>query len=207
MSLFSRIMSYLGWCPSKKSAAEFLTPSRPNISSPILRLKRKLRLSIMVLVFITAFYPTVHYREIEPELVKTLDCNVTLEDGEYLEATWNWRNDCTFKTNLSSNEDVLVQLAYAHYLLSSGNLSRLYGDQEIKESHEPQPTLTLNRNDIRVNETATSITVHILNPACWNKIRVLNPAWRGDGSPAEMSGSIMVYRTTEGVWLPWWWAI
>ena len=207
MSLFSRIMSYLGWCPSKKSAADFLTPSRPNISSPILRLKRKLRLTIMVLVFITAFYPTVHYREVEPELVKTLDCNVTLEDGEYLEATWKWRNDCTFKTNISSNEEVLVQLSYAHYLLSSGNLSRLWGDQEINESHEPQPTLTLNRNDIRVNETATSITVHILNPACWNTIRVLNPAWRGDGSPAEMSGSIMVYRTTEGVWLPWWWAI
>ena len=161
----------------------------------------------MVFVFIIAFNPTLHYTEIEEELVKTLDCNVTLEDGESFSEIWTLRDDCVIKTNLSSNEEVLVQLSYAHYLLNSKSLSRLVADHEIKENTEPQPILTLNRSTMRVWNTDRSITI-ILNPTRPKyTIRVLNPAWRGDGSPAEVSGSIKAYRITKGVWLPWWWAI
>ena len=128
---------------------------------------------VIVVVIIVAVFPTLHVRSVE-DLVETLDCNRTLEDGESISAEWT---DMQFKsqviTSISSNENVTVSI-------TAEDPGQYTYNSEAKKSFELQEITTKSN---------------------WNMI-VMNPA--DNGSPATMSGSIKAYRLETEEWLPWW---
>ena len=83
---------------------------RLNLSSPLSRLKGKLRLTFIASIFIIAFFPIPHIREVEEELVKTLEINTYLSDGESLSEIWNLRGVNIVRVNISCTTDILVHL-------------------------------------------------------------------------------------------------
>ena len=120
-------------------------------------------IAIITLVVIVAVFPTLHIRAVE-DLVETLDCNRTLEDGESISAEWT---DMQFKSkvtmSITSNEEVTVSI-------TAEDPGEYTFNSEAKKAHEHQ-----------------EISTH----STWN-VTVLNPT--DNGSPATMSGSITAYR-------------
>ena len=156
---------------------------RLNESSPLSRIKGKLRLTFIVSIFIIAFFPIPHIREVEEELVKTLEINTYLSDGESLSEIWNLRGVNIVRINISCTTDILVHLIDKK-ALKGGEFKGLLA--KVSTVHE---------YDYRVNTTGVM------------EVKVSNPAWIGDG-PAlhRLRGSIEAYRVTRSVWLPWWWS-
>ena len=155
---------------------------RLNLSSPLSRLKGKLRLTFIASIFIIAFFPIPHIREVEEELVKTLEINTYLSDGESLSEIWNLRGVNIVRINISCTTDILVHLIDKKALKGQeykGLLAR------VSKVHE---------YDYRVNITGVM------------EVKVANLAWIGDG-PAlhRLRGNIQVYSISRSVWLPWWW--
>ncbi len=145
-------------------------------------LQRKLRLTIIVLIFIIAFFPFPHQYESEEELVKTLEINTYLSDGESLSEIWNLRGVNIVRVNLSCSKDILVHLI----------------DKKALKGKEYKGLLArvskVHGYDYRVNITNVM------------EVKVLNPAWIEDGPAVpRVRGSIEAYRISKTVWLPWWW--
>ena len=155
---------------------------RLNLSSPLSRLKGKLRLTFIASIFIIAVFPIPHIREVEEELVKTLEINTYLSDGESLSEIWNLRGVNIVRINISCTTDILVHLIDKKALKGreyKGLLAR------VSKVHE---------YDYRVNTTGVM------------EVKVSNPAWIEDGPVLHpLRGSVEAYRVTRSVWLPWWW--
>ncbi len=144
------------------------------------RLQRKLRHTIIVFIFIIAFFPFPHQYESEEELVQTLEINTYLSDGESLSEIWNLRGVNIVRVNISCSKDILVHLIDKKALKGQeykGLFSR------VSKVHE---------YDYRVNITNVM------------EVKVSNPSWIEDGPVLHrMRGSIQAYRITRSVWLPW----
>ena len=151
------------------------------METPRERLQGKLRLTIIVFIFIIAFFPFPHQYESEEELVKTLEINTYLSDGESLSEIWNLRGVNIVRVNISCSKDILVHLI----------------DKKALKGKEYKGLLAkfgnVHEYDFQANITNVM------------EVKILNPAWRGDGPAVEISGSIEAYRITKSVWLPWWW--
>ena len=146
------------------------------------RLQRRLRHTIIVFIFIVAFFPFPHQYESEEELVKTLEINTYLSDGESLSEIWNLRGVNIVRINISCSKDILVHLIDKKALKGQeykglfARVSKVHG------------------YDYRVNITSVM------------EVKVLNPAWIEDGPAVpRVRGSIEAYRISKTVWLPWWW--
>jgi len=109
------------------------------------------------------------------ELVETLDCTRILEDGESISAIWEFQGKHKIDTSITSSEEIQVLLTGT-------------GDGEYHFTGKSQKTYNY--------QEITDLTN--LNATVWN------PTWSGDGSVAEMTGSIKVYQIEKKVWLPWW---
>ena len=134
-----------------------------------------LLITIIALVVIGVAFPTLHTRTVE-ELVKTLDCNRTLGDGESLSQEWtNMQGKLKIVISISSTEEVQV-------LISATDPGTFSYTSESQKTHEYQ---------------------EISSHSTWN-VTVWNPTWSGNGSSAEMSGSIDAYLIETQEWLPWW---
>ena len=182
MSLFSRIMSYLGWCPSKTAASQFPTHKEADAQSPITKLNRKFQVTLVVLVALVAVFPFPRQYVGDEELVKTMEINTYLPDGEFLSEIWNLKGVNIVRINISCTTDILVHLIDKKALKGQeykGLFSR------VSKVHE---------YDYRVNITNVM------------EVKVSNPSWIEDGPVLHrMRGSIQAYRITRSVWLPWWW--
>lgn len=182
MSLFSRIMSYLGWCPSKTAASQFPTHKEADAQSPITKLNRKFQVTLVVLVALVAVFPFPHQYVSDEELVKTMEINTYLSDGESLSEIWNLRGVNIVRINISCSKDILVHLIDKKALKGQeykglfARVSKVHG------------------YDCRVNITNVM------------EVKVLNPAWiEDDPAVPRVRGSIEAYRISKTVWLPWWW--
>lgn len=149
-----------------------------------------LLIATIALVVIGAIFPTPHTRTVE-DLVETLDCEGSLEDGESLSVVWtNMQGNTKIVVSILSNEDVQVLLtginseSYTFYSLSQ----KTHGVEHTREY--------------------PSYNVTVWNPT-WSGYGcdVCTPVWSDDGSSAEMTGSIEAYHVYEiQEWLPWWMA-
>jgi len=126
-------------------------------------------------------FPIARPYESAEELAKTLEINTTLSDGESLSEIWNLNGVNIVRTSISSTDEVLVHLI---------DKKALKG-QKYKE-------LLAKLSNVHEYDYQANIT-NVM------EVKILNPAWRGDGSAVEISGSIKAYRITKNVWLPWWW--
>jgi hypothetical protein len=181
LSIFNKIITYLGWCPSKKSASNFQIIKDLKIHSPITQLHRKLRITIVILFALAVLFPFARPYESEEELVETLEINTTLSDGASLSEIWNLKGINIIRTNISSSDEVLVHLI----------------DKKALKGQEYKGLLA-KLSDVHEYDYQANIT-NVM------EVKILSPAWRGDGSAVEISGSIKAYRITKNVWLPWWW--
>ena len=156
---------------------------RPNLSSPLSRLKGKLRLALIASILIIAFIPIPHQYKSEEELVKTLEIHTYLPDGDSLSEIWNLRGVNIVRVNISCTTDILVHLIDKK-ALKSGEYKGLLA--KVGKVHE---------YEYRVNTTSVM------------EVKVSNPAWIEDGPVLHpLRGSIEAYRVTRSVWLPWWWS-
>lgn len=181
MSIFNKILTYLGWCPSKTAASNFQTIKDSKTHSPITQLHRKLRITVVILIALVILTPFPRPYESEEELTNTLKINTSLSDGEFLSEIWNLKGVNIIRTSISSSDEVLVHLI----------------DKKALKGHEYKGLLAklgnVHEYDYQANITEVM------------EVKILNPAWRGDGSAVKISGSINAYRITKSVWLPWWW--
>lgn len=148
----------------------------------------RLLIAIIVLVVMGIVFPTPHTRTVE-DLVETLDCNRTLQDGESLSVAWtNMQGNTKIVVSITSSEDVQVRLKGMNS--ESDTFYNYY-----QKTHGVQYT-----------REYPSYNVTVWNPTSSGYgCDVCGPIWTGDGSPAEMSGTIQAYHVYEiQEWLPWW---
>ena len=83
---------------------------KPSVSSPITYLLKKFRITFVILVALVIFFPFPHEYEGDEELVKTLEINKYLSDGESLSEIWNLKGVNIIRVNISCSKDILVHL-------------------------------------------------------------------------------------------------
>jgi hypothetical protein len=127
-------------------------------------------------------FPFPHQYESDEELVKTMEIDTYLPDGEFLSEIWNLRGVNIVRINISCSNDILIHLIDKKALKGREYVGLL---ARVSKVHE---------YDYRVNTTEIM------------EVKVSNPAWIEDGPVLHrMRGSIQAYHITRSVWLPWWW--
>lgn len=141
-------------------------------------MKRNYIILIVIVAVVLVAFPTPHTRE-KQDLVKTLDCSRTLQDGESLQELWvDMQDETRIVIHIESSEPVQVLISTSGYL---GTLYPLYIQE--KKVHYLSAIFSYNSYEIFIE----------------------NPTIFATGPDAVMSGSIKAYHIYETQeWLPWW---
>jgi hypothetical protein len=139
-------------------------------------LQRKTIIILLIIGILVAIYPSSNEKR-NLDLVRTLNANRTLFDGEIVQERWeDMEGDTNIKVLIKSTEAIQVVLTG-----ENGVSDTFYN--LIQENHGVQPTRQYSTYNVTI----------------WN------PREIGDGEKAQMLGTINayhVYYSTE--WLPWW---